>query len=303
MPIKRLAILALMLSVLLAGCGSSAPAAQDALAQQETPTLPAPSDTPEPTDTPTPSFDVAATQSARLTADVEASVNAAATRAAETRVVLQASRDAKSTAKAVTQAAATAAVEAKAAAREDAYRGVIQKLFDEGKITTTKGEYIPLENYEENEARINTPFIYNLGYDTDNFMISSDLTWSSASDNANWPTSGCGFLYGYKDRYTADLTFLGLDGFTHSLRFRPDKPVGLYAYQKWGEPDRPKGQARARLLMFDKRVTVYVNDQIANEFFNSLYSGGELGLSVFSGTNKDYGTRCYFKNIELFLFD
>jgi hypothetical protein len=129
------------------------------------------------------------------------------------------------------------------------------------------------------------------------------MQWVSASDNANWPTSGCGFVYGFKDRFNADLTFLGLDGYTHSLQYRENKPLSLFAFKKWGDPDRPSGKANAQLVVYDKRVAVYVDGVLANEFFNGLYAGGEIGLNVFSGTNKDYGTRCIFQNIELFMFE
>jgi hypothetical protein len=36
--------------------------------------------------------------------------------------------------------------------------------------------------------------------------------------------------------------------------------------------------------------------------YASLFEPGELGLTLFSGTNRDYGTRCRMTNIGLWEF-
>jgi hypothetical protein len=303
MSTKKTALLFMIAALLLSACAPTAtPVAQAPDAQAPT-AQPQPSNTPKPTNTLTPTVDAAATQIALHTAEAQSTADAKAT--AGSAKMTQWALNKQATLTAVQSAKQTHRVEltATAAAQVESFQSLVNTLYDEGKLKSKEGEYYQLPDFEESMARINTPFIFYLDYSVVDFIISADLAWESASENANWPTSGCGFVYGYKDRYTADLTFLGLDGYTHSMQFRPDKPLGLFAFNKWGDPDRPKGQAKAMLVVSDKHVYVYVNGALANSFYNGLYDGGELGLNIFSGTNAGYGTRCNFSNLELFIFE
>lgn len=294
MSTKLIVIATIITAMLLTGCGAPAAGVETQPVQAGATGL-LPTDTPAPTQTATATIDAAATQSAQQTADASATQVARATEFSARSTATMAARVAA-------KQAATAAVEATADARQSAYTARIKELSDAGVITSAEGEYLYLGDYEASEARINTPFVEMLGFEAVNFIISADMRWESASDNANWPTSGCGFVYGYEDNYNGDLTFLGLDGYTHSIQFRDDRAPGIFAFKKWGDPERPTGKALAQLVVFDKRVSVYVNGALANEFYNGLYNGGQLGLNIFSGTNKGYGTRCNFKDVELFLF-
>lgn len=287
-------LLLILTFVILPACGEAATVEPTVTSPPPAP----PTDTVPPTDTATPTVDAAATQSAQQTADAQATAEAEA--AAETQAALN--KAATATELAAVKLTATAGVNATAMAYATDFMFVIQRLQDDGVVTTTEGDYVRLEDFEGNEAQINQPFVYFLGIDTVDFAIAADMEWESASMNANWPTSGCGFVYGYKDQYNADITFLGLDGYTHSLQYRQDRPLGQFAFKKWGDPERPKGSASILLVVFDKRVWVYVNEALANEFYNSLYTGGQIGLNIFSGTNMDFGTRCKMSNINLFVF-
>lgn len=278
--------------VILSACGSASKL-------EPTVTLPPPpTNTVLPTETATPTVNAAATQSLQQTADAQATAGADAA----TKTQAAQNKAATATEMAASKLTSTAAVYATATSHAVAFLDIIQQLKDDGVVTSTEGDYYRPEDFEGSEARINQPFVYFLGIEAADFAIAADMEWESASMNANWPTSGCGFVYGFKDRYNADLTFLGLDGYTHSLQYREDRPLGLFAFQRWGEPERPNGRASVLLVVFDKRVSVFVNGALANEFYNSLYTGGEIGLNVFSGTNKDFGTRCKINNINLFLF-
>lgn len=289
-------MLLVLMFVYLSACGSGATPEPTA-----TPTLPPPpqpTNTAPPTETFTPTVDTIATQSALETAKAQAAAEAVAD--AQTQVAQEAG--ATSTALAGVKLTATAGVEATATAYAVAFLNLIEELNEAGVVTSTDGDYYRLDDFEGNMAQIDQPFVYFLGVDANNFAIAADMEWESASMKANWPTSGCGFVYGYKDRYNADLTFLGLDGYTYSLQFRQDKPLTEFAFKKWGDPERPKGNAKVMLVVYDKRVSVFVNDALANEFYNGLYTGGELGYNVFSGTNAGFGTLCKFSNVNLFIF-
>lgn len=295
MSLRILAQLLVVLALILSGCGQQPAATQAPIVEA------APSNTPLPSDTPTATVDAAATQSAQQTADVQATAHARSTKVVEQKTQVAESKDATATEQAYVTLTATAAVQATADARAAAFQTVVDQLYADGVIQSNEGEYIPLEDFEGSQAQIDTPFVFFLDMAAVDFIISADMVWESASDNANWPTSGCGFVYGYKDRYNADLTFLGLDGYTHSMQFRDDRPAGLFAFKKWGDPDRPKGAAKAMLVVSNQRVSVYVDDVLANAFHNGLYKGGDIGLNIFSGTNKGYGTRCTFSDIQLYI--
>lgn len=262
--------------------------------------------------TSTPTLDVAATQQAQQTLDAQATSAQgtafaqatldfqATSRAAEgTKIVLD--RQATATASAARKQTAAAAVAETATAQVANFLTVLQNLFDAGKIDTIEGKYVRLEDFEDTQAKLNYFFPTPTGQEAENFVLSADLTWSSASMKANWPTSGCGFLYGVQDDRNRMLTFLGLDGYVYSLGW-VNGAGRAYAFKKWGKPSLPEGNAKSLLLVFDKRVTIYVNDALANEFYLSTYKPGEIGLTVVSGTNAGYGTRCQMTNLELWIF-
>jgi hypothetical protein len=293
--------------VLLACSGGGA--AQPA-ATQAPPTV-------EPTqaDTATPTVDLAATQAARQTAEA---LSAVQTQTAEALALSQ-TADANSTATALaiarktqtpaaratmqagTKLTATAAVQATAAALEEQFqKDTIAKLYSEGVIGTDQGEYIALDDYEDSQAQINYYFPKFLDITADNFVLSTDMKWSSASNNANWPLSGCGFIYGDTGDGRYLVSWLGLDGYVYNFRVK-DKINTAFAFQKWGTPERPNGEAHVDLVVNDKRVNIYVNDRLANTFYDSVYKPGELAWIIMSGTNKGYGTRCNFSHNQAFL--
>jgi hypothetical protein len=305
----RKVILVLLVTLLFGLLACSAGGAVQQAATQAPPTEPAQADTATPTE------DLAATQAVQKTAEA---LSAAQTQTAEALVLSQ-TADANSTATALaiagktqtpaaratmqagTKLTATAAVQATAAALEEQFRkDTISRLLSDGVIGTDQGEYIALDDYEDSQAQINYYFPKYLDITADNFVLSTDMKWSSASENANWPLSGCGFMYGDTGdrRYLA--SWLGLDGYVYNFRVNNNSNTA-YAFQKWGTPERPNGEAHVDLVVNDKRVNIYVNDKLANTFYDSLYKPGGLAWTIMSGTNKGYGTRCNFSNNQVFL--
>ncbi len=300
---KRLqrAAMVLLILIISTSCNSAAPATAAPLE-------------------PTPTVNLVATQSAQQTLDAQATAQAASTQAAQATTEAQATADAimqataavrtqaamdkaaTTTAKAKEKAAATAAVKATAQAEADAFFSVVKGFYDEGKIGTVEGDYFKLDDYARSEAKLNYFSPDPLGYEAENFVWSADLTWLSASENANWFASGCGVLYGMQsDGFgQAILTYLGLDGLAHTLMgYKQGWPQ--VAVKRWGKPDLPKGEASMTVVLWDKRATVYVDDKLTSEYYAPLFKPGDIGLTVVSGTNKDFGTLCEFTNMNLFI--
>lgn len=291
-------ILVVLLISGLAGCAQPA-------AVVDTPAVPTDTATP----VPSPTVDQVATQNAQQTKDVE---NTAVAQVAATHEVIKATNaalteaapalNATRTAMAGVKYTATAGVKATAQAYEDGMTGLVKALYEAGKVGSTEGDYYKLDDYARSEAKLNYFFPESLGYEAENFVFSVDLKWVSASMNANWATSGCGVLYGIQGNgKQAILTYLGLDGFTHTLMGYKDQWPQV-AFNRWGKPDLPKGEARMTVVLWDKHATVYVNDKMSSEYYTPLYKPGDLGLTVISGTNKDTGTSCLMTDIVLFIF-
>ncbi len=55
------------------------------------------------------------------------------------------------------------------------------------------------------------------------------------------------------------------------------------------------------LVVDDKKIYFYVNDKLVTTAYDNSLNDGNIALTLLSGTNKDYGTRCKMTNIDLFL--
>jgi hypothetical protein len=183
-------------------------------------------------------------------------------------------------------------------------QAVIQKLYDEGVISKTSGEYHALSDFNESIAQIDYLFTYPRDYEAENFVISSKVEWDSASDTANWPTSGCGFYYANEnpDEFTLGATSLRLDGYGVIQQWvKGDGKI--LAKKNAGNIDVPKGDAELMLVVYDKRVTLYVNGSRIVSAYDGLVKLGTLGFTISSGTNAGFGTRCQMTNVNLWIFD
>lgn len=177
----------------------------------------------------------------------------------------------------------------------------IQKLFNEGVVASTSGKYYRLADFDESWAQINWYRWRTTRYKAENFVLSADTAWISASDRANWQNSGCGIVFNFKDKDNHHLAYLGLDGFVRLVQQSRGNFKRL-AMQKYGKVSIPKGEAKIMLVVYDKKISYYVNDQRVASAYDSAISVGDIALTLLSGTNKAYGTRCQMKNIDLWIF-
>ncbi len=61
----------------------------------------------------------------------------------------------------------------------------------------------------------------------------------------------------------------------------------------------PKDTAHMVLILEDQWITAIVNGKQIVHFQDTKLQGGKFGLTLASGTNKEYGTRCTMTNVEL----
>lgn len=174
---------------------------------------------------------------------------------------------------------------------------VIKKYF-----TGTPGEYRALGDFDQSWAQIGWYQWWPIEGAPTNFVIRTDATWSSASNTADWNQSGCGFVFHAKDAKNHFAVYLGLDGHVYVQR-QYNGQAKLLGSPNYGKVDIPEGSAEIMLMVNGNNFYFFVNGEEVYSGSDSLLTGalkdGELGLTVNSGTNKGYGTRCQMKNIGM----
>lgn len=202
----------------------------------------------------------------------------------------------------VTRNAAKTQIVLEATATAQPFAARIQQLVTDGYLTTAEGTFSELPDFYESWAQINWyQWIYTDASPTD-FVVRTDIDWSSASDKANWFNSGCGFVFrasGDEDAgYSHYLTYLGLDGVVYFSRLRKGNYTDLTS-DSYGKVSVPNGSASMMLVVEGSKFTMFINDQRVVSAVDSTLTSGELNYTLLSGTNRDYGTRCHMKNVEL----
>ena len=195
----------------------------------------------------------------------------------------------------------TPVMESAATQQAQAFQGSLQKLHDEGIINSMEGDYYPLDDFSESWAQLGYYQWWKTGYAAENFVLSTDVAWESASDKANWPEAGCGIVFSEDNESDHHLVYLSLDGYGRLVQVNEGQWKTL-ASQFYGKLPIPDGNAKIMLVVNDKRINFYVNgERVANAYDGSL-NAGDISLTLLSGTNKDFGTRCTMSNIDLFIF-
>lgn len=274
MRTRRIGLLVLILIFTLLGCKLTEQTVMVVTATPEpaTPTAEATATTP-PTDTPAPTADLAATQAAL----------------APTLPPTQAAQEPPT-------------AEPTATSRpSQGNTAILERLSEDGAIGTTEGEYHNLGDFDQSIAKISYITWWKTNYQAENFVITANTAWKSASDKANWPEAGCGFVYSVADEDSYYLTYLALDGFVRVDQLANGQWKALAA-KKYGKISIPDGDANLILAVYHKRINFYVNDQRVVSASGSSLTSGDVALTVLSGTNKDFGTRCQMSNIELWIF-
>jgi hypothetical protein len=199
---------------------------------------------------------------------------------------------------AVTRAAKTAHAIAQKTEQAGVIYERVQQLFDENAISTTKGKYYRVDDFDESWAQINWYQWWRTGLVMENFVVRVDAEWESASNIANWFSSGCGFVYSENGTYNHYAAFLALDGNVYNHRVHhgvSTNPPGGY----YGTVGTPNGSAELMMVVDQSIVSFYVNGKRVSRFSDSSITKGDFALTLNSGTNLDYGTRCRMSNIDV----
>ena len=178
----------------------------------------------------------------------------------------------------------------------------LERLVADGVIPNTQGEYVTVDDFDQSWAQLGWYRYWPVNdRDLTNFAITANVSWDSASDKANWPEAGCGFVFGEQEGKSHDLVYLGLDG-TVYLASNRNGDWRMLSSRRYGNLSVPAGEARFILAVMGKRITFYVNDTKVISANDSLLASGQLNFTLLSGTNKGFGTRCQMTKVGLWIF-
>lgn len=188
----------------------------------------------------------------------------------------------------------------------EAYRAELQSYYDQGYVNTTEGTFKAIDDFFLEWAQLDWYQWRNVGWTTADFFVSAHLKWSSAYRTAG--DSGCGYVFGLNDggHYAlfldrSKLVFLDADSsygdYAHDLGLTSGT-----GRVKFDNPFDHPVEADLTLIVTDHIAYVLVNNEMIGRYTlaQSRILKGQLALTVLSGTNRDYGTRCSMTNVHVF---
>jgi len=188
--------------------------------------------------------------------------------------------------------------------RMEDFNAETQKYLEKSYLTTADGEVIEVDDFSYDWAQLNWYNWMPLNETVTDFYLSAHFKWSSAFRNAD--TSGCGFVFAIQengDHYAvfldrSEVLFLNSDQTSGYSR-----AVGLTrgtGKVKFGNPADEPQEADFTIIVKGNYVYVLVDGEVVGEYTlsQSRTLTGDLGLSLLSGTNKDFGTRCEMTDVH-----
>ena len=185
---------------------------------------------------------------------------------------------------------------------------LVQKYHNAGQISTTEGEYVELDDYQDEVATKLSYAWAETGVTAKNFIVRADFEWSNAINTAN--ISGCGFVY--RVQSNQDHYLIILDAFS-GVKLASSTDRGTYSMgspqngdQKISDFDPDPYHATFTLIVNELKTYVYVNDVYQGEYKLLDYritDSGPLANAVLSATDVGYGTRCKMTNVRAWIID
>jgi Tol biopolymer transport system component len=180
---------------------------------------------------------------------------------------------------------------------------IVRSLNQDGIITSDQGRRVRLMDFYREWAQIGWYQYYLTGEQPANFIVRADARWESDSDRADWHNSGCGFVFREKDVYNHYLAYLGMDGLVRigQTRNGTDTLLGVSSHRY--PLDTPADRANLMLVVDENKMAFFVNGLQMLTRSDTSAKSGNLALTMLSGTNKGFGTRCEMENIELWIIE
>lgn len=178
---------------------------------------------------------------------------------------------------------------------------VIRMLQLKGRIDTLGGDYRELADLNSSLAQMG--YFQNHPFDetAQDFLIQSEISWKSAYEKPDTIDSGCGFTFRENSSESFLQAFVAMDGNIYVRAFRngAEIPLVTYNYGQWSL----EGNGILTVVCSGSKISFLFNQQLLGTVTDATWiSSGNIGLTVFSGTNYDFGTSCSFSKNQLYLF-
>lgn len=186
--------------------------------------------------------------------------------------------------------------------RVDEFNAEALAYFEKGYLLSPNGIFTEYGDYFREWAQISSYNWKILDDKAGDFFMSAHFTWESAYKNAD--VSGCGFVFSIQENNDHYAVFLDRAQilFLDTNRSYPEGIRIVGTTRGTGRVNfTMPAEADFTLIVKGAYAYVLVDNELVGEYTltqsRPLY--GNIGLTLLSGTNKDYGTRCVMTNLHL----
>jgi hypothetical protein len=188
--------------------------------------------------------------------------------------------------------------------RSDELNAEAQTYYEKGYLATDQGRFRELADFKEEWAQLGWYSWWPLNDTASDFYMKAHFKWSSAYRSAD--LSGCGFVFAVEqneDHYAVFLDKSKIYFVETSYYYRPIGPTRGTGRVNFDNPADHPVEADFTLIVKGAYAYVLVDEEVVGEYTlaQSKNLRGRLGVSLMSGTNKDYGTRCEMTNLHLWI--
>ena len=179
------------------------------------------------------------------------------------------------------------------------FSDLIAQLKEQSVIPDLEGNFLSFGDFEDSYTNMGyfsgTPII-----ETENFVLSTNISWSSANQTPNSITSGCGIIFDYAANGSSDHLLLS---------FRMDGNIYMTGHKGYNNLSYGKkaytlpsvlGEVDLVLVYNGGNAAIYANGNLIMQKNGLPFMGEALGFAVLSGTYQDFGTRCNFRDINVY---
>ena len=181
---------------------------------------------------------------------------------------------------------------------DETFEELITRLYREDSIPVSNGTFLDLGNYEDTFS--------NMGYyrlipllEAGHFVLSVDLSWTSANKTQDTSTSGCGVMFNSGPDSSNIMTFsLLMDGSAYLYGTKDNKP--LYYGKKFYTLPAVNGNAHLMMIVNEDKADIYIDGEPIYQKTGLPVWGNSFGFMILAGTYQGFGTRCTYDNIHLY---
>ncbi len=177
-----------------------------------------------------------------------------------------------------------------------------QSYFEQGYLASADGRFREYGDFNEAWAQLGWYSWWTLDQSVKDFYMSAHFKWFSAYRSAD--LSGCGFAFAIQeddDHYAVFLDRSKVYFVETAEYYTPFSPTRGTGRVNFGNPFDAPVEADFTLIVKGTAAFVLVDRELAGEYTlaQSKNLRGLLGLTLLSGTNRDYGTRCEMTDIHV----